>query len=72
LDQVAAGVGADRDHDRAVLRRWLGEHDAPPLQSLVLLFDVCDLERIRRDALGEQTFLIGLADWVGIRLERQY
>jgi hypothetical protein len=66
LNQVAAGVGANGDRNRALTGRLLREHDAECLQAPILPVNFVDLERGGRNALLEQTFLKGLADRIGV------
>jgi hypothetical protein len=44
LNQVAAGIGEDRDDDGPCLGRFAREHDAECRQPRVLLLDVGNLE----------------------------
>ena len=72
LDQVAAGIGEDRDrHRRPCAPARMRERDAGRLQPRELGRDVGDLERGHRNPLIEHRPLERLAGRVGVRLEGQ-
>src|SRR5688572_14991185 len=72
LDQVAAGVGEDREFHLAREGRFHRELHAGFLESCRLGFNIVYLERRDRDALLEERLLIRFGSGIGVGLEHEF
>jgi len=72
LDQIATGIGKNRDFHRSLSSRVHRKPDPLFLQSLRFGFNIIDLERRDGDSLLEQRFLKRLGGGIGVGLKHEF